>query len=168
MGDFVTDQTGDLMDLIGQAPGTWSPPVYDQGRNPWTFDRTKNGGLKLSDPDVIVLPCACGYKGSGTANFYETLHFKSQTMKWIRNNCEVSLLNIAMGMDLKNENIGWNAIAGGRPDKIVFDGSNTLVAPASLPTKLCHIDGRSNGNCKNEPASTTTNDNKCAAHPDSC
>ena len=165
VANVVANNTGDLMSLIGQTPGSWSLPVCDQGYNTWTFDWTNSGGLQLPDQDTLALPCACGHQGSGTANFYKTLSFKDQTMKWIASSCEELLLNIAEGLPLSEGNIGWNAIAGGAPKTIVFDESNTITAPNSLPTQLCSIGG--SGKCANLPP-TTQQETQCQEHPDSC
>lgn len=166
VADLVTNQTGDLVSLIGQTPGSWNLPVCDQGYNTWTFDWSKSGGLQLTDQDDLAMPCACGHQGSGTANFYATLTFLPQTMEWIALNCAALLLNVAEGMELKSENIGWNAIAGGAPKTIVYDASNTITAPNSLPTKLCQVGGHVQG-CPNEPPQTQEQI-LCQDHPNDC
>ena len=165
VSDFAANQTGDLIDLIGQTPGSWSLPVCDQGFNTWTFDYTNTGGLQLPDIDTLALPCACGHQGSGTKNFYATLKFKSQTMAFIASACQILLLNVAEGLELKKENIGWNAIAGGAPTSIVYDDKNTITAPTSLPTQLCSIGAA--GSCPNVPPETAL-DKECDAHPNTC
>lgn len=166
VANFIVNNTGSLMDLIGQTPGSWSLPVCDQGYNTWTFDWTNAGGLQLADQDDLALPCACGHQGSGTANFYKTLSFKDTTMKWIASSCETLLLNVAEGLPLAEGNIGWNAIAGGAPHTIVFDSSNTITAPNSLPTQLCSS-GAKSGTCPNQPP-TTQQQSQCQAHPNQC
>ena len=140
--------------------------ICAEGYNTWTFDWTNNGGLQLSDQDDLALPCACGHQGSGTANFYATLSFKDQTMQSIASSCETLLLNVAEGMEVTEANIGWNAIAGGAPKTIVFDKSNTITAPSSLPTKACAIND-SNVPCPNKPPPTQAQTN-CEEHPNSC
>lgn len=165
VSDFAVNHTGNLMDLIGQTPGSWSLPVCDQGYNTWTFDYTNSGGLQLPDQDTLALPCACGHQGSGTANFYSTLHFNSQTMQSIASECEMLLLNVAEGLDVTTENIGWNAISGGAPKSIVFDSSNTITAPNNLPTQACSI-GSGVSPCPIKPP-TTQQETQCQEHPNS-
>ena len=166
VSNFAANQTGNLMDLIGQTPGSWSLPVCDQGYNAWTFDWTNTGGLQLADQDDLALPCACGHQGTGTANFYATLHIESQVMQWIASMCETLLLNIAEGMSPTEANIGWNAIAGGAPKTIVYDASNTITAPNSIPTRLCQI-GVNSTLCPNVPPDTQ-GQTQCQEHPNQC
>lgn len=166
VANFVVNNTGGLMNLIGQTPGSWSLPTCDQGYNTWTFDWSNSGGLQLTDQGDLAFPCACGHQGSGTANFYKTLTFNPQTMSWIASNCETLLLNVAEGLPLEEANIGWNAIAGGAPKTIVFDESNTITAPNSLPTQLCSI-GAKAAPCPNQPPSTQEQ-TQCQEHPNSC
>ena len=150
VADFAANRTGELMSLIGQTPGSWSLPVCDQGYNSWTYDWSESGGLLPAIPYRVGIPCACGHQGSGTANFYKQLSFKQSTMEYIAGACSYMLMNVAEGMDLTVGNIGWNAIAGGAPKTIVYDESNTITAPNSLPTKVCGIEQTSNG-CPNTP-----------------
>lgn len=168
ISNFAVNNTANLMDLIGQTPGTWSLPVCDQGYNTWTFDWTNSGGLQLADQDDLAMPCACGHQGTGTENFYANLHFKPQTMKWIATACEMLLLNVAEGMELTEQNIGWNAIAGGAPKTIVFDASNTITAPSTLLTQVCSIGDKGNdGTCPLKPPETQQ-EASCEEHPNSC
>lgn len=153
------------MDLIGQTPGSWSLPVCDQGYNTWTFDWTNSGGLQLPDQDTLALPCACGHQGSGTASFYSSLTFNNQTMQSIAASCAMLLLNVAEGLDVTTENIGWNLISGGAPKSIVFDASNTITAPKSLPTQACSI-GDAVSPCPIKPP-TTQEESQCQEHPNS-
>ena len=166
VANFASNRTGELMDLIGQTPGSWSLPVCDQGYNTWTYDWSDSGGLQLTDQSDLAMPCACGHQGTGTANFYKQLSFAPQTMAWIAENCAILLLNVAEGMDVTAENIGWNAIAGGAPKTIVYDESNTITAPNSLPTNVCGIAQNSNV-CPNKPPDTEQQ-TSCEEHPNSC
>ena len=166
VANFAANRTGELMELIGQTPGSWSLPVCDQGYNTWTYDWSDSGGLQLMSQDDLAMPCACGHQGSGTANFYKQLSFKPQTMQWIAARCAILLLNVAEGMDVTAENVGWNAIAGGAPKTIVYDESNTITAPNSLPTNVCGITQNSNV-CPNTPPETEQQ-SSCEVHPNSC
>ncbi len=88
-------------------------------------------------------------------------------MKSIAASCATLLLNVAEGLELTEENIGWNAIAGGAPKSIVFDASNTITAPSSLPTNVCSIGAAGGGKCPNQPP-TTQQESECEEHPNSC
>ena len=165
VADFAANRTGQLLDLIGQTPGSWSLPVCDQGFNTWTFDWSNSGGLDVAGSDVS-LPCACGHLGSGTANFYKTLKFSYQSMSTIASSCETLLLNVAAGMELTEGNIGWNAIAGGKPTSIVYDENWTITAPSSLPTRVCSISGKRP--CPNLPPAVVKANQFCQAHPNEC
>ena len=137
-----TNFPADLIDLIGQNPGTWSLPVCDQGYNTWTYDWSNSGGLVSPSPVAFnAFPCACGYQGTGTANFYKALGVTSSDLAKIAAACPVMLVNVAPGLPLTEHNIGWNAIIGGPPKSIVYGPSYTVTAPSSIPTTLCYSDG---------------------------
>ncbi|CAF9929561.1 hypothetical protein IMSHALPRED_007939 [Imshaugia aleurites] len=171
VGNFVVNNTANLMNLIGQTPGTWSLPVCDQGYNTWTYDWSNAGGLQLADPDDFAMPCACGYQGTGTASFYALLSFTPQTISWIASACATLLLNVAEGLPATTTaNIGWNAIAGGAPKTIVYDAANTITAPNSLPTLLCQLGHNVSGSgtgCPNKPPEAQ-GQSECALHPNEC
>lgn len=166
VANFATQQTGDLLDLIGQTPGSWSLPVCDQGYNTWTFDWSNTGGLQLPEEGTLALPCACGHQGTGTANFYATLSFNTDTMDFIAQSCEILLINVAEGMDLVAGNMGWSAIAGGTPETIVFDDTHTITAPTPLPTRVCSVGAASP--CPNIPPALQSENDHCLAEPHAC
>ena len=115
-----------------------------------------------TDSDTIT-------QGNGTAAFYKNFGFKPQTMQWIASNCETLLLNVAEGMAVTEADIGWNAIAGGAPKSIVYDASNTITAPNSLPTQLCQMGHNSSAaTCPNEPNSAQQHTQCELEHPNSC
>ena len=158
--NYSTNDPAGLINLIGQNPGTWSLPVCDQGRNTWTYDWSNSGGL-VSPAAVAfdAFPCACGYQGTGTANFYKALGISSTNLATVASYCEEMLVNIAPGMPLTtDQNIGWNAIVGGPPKSIVYGPSLTISAPTSMPTALCYSDGSLNAKwptCQNNPPPNT-------------
>lgn len=153
--EFSTDSPADLINLVGQNPGTWSLPVCDQGYNTWTYDWSNSGGLESPSPvSFNAFPCACGYQGTGTANFYTALGVTSSDLTQIFAGCREMLLNVAPGLPLTEANIGWNAISGGPPKSIVYGPSCTITAPTSIPTRLCYSDGDLTFNkpdCQNSP-----------------
>ncbi|KAK4691438.1 hypothetical protein P7C71_g5562, partial [Lecanoromycetidae sp. Uapishka_2] len=145
---FSSTETADLVNLIGQTPGTWNLPVCDQGYNTWTFDWTNQGGLPgPTAQDFPAVPCACGHQGSGTENFYTALGVPEGQIKMIAGYCKEILLTVAPGLPNTPENIGWNAIAGGPPESIVMSPSQTVQKPASIPTTVCYTQGYQVTNC---------------------
>lgn len=148
--DFVSANTYDMLDLIGQTPGAWTLPTCDQGLNFWTYDYTNKGGLTIDQTIYQPFPCACGFQGSGTAAFYKALGIDSGDLYNVVGSCEEILLNIDPALPKTEANIGWNAINGGKPTQIVYSNEFTLTPPASLPTQLCQL---VKGDCLNSPPS---------------
>ncbi|MCJ1275111.1 hypothetical protein MMC21_002911 [Puttea exsequens] len=142
--DFAVDNTADLLELIGQTPDLWSFPVCDQGRNFWTYDWSDNGGLEEFGH---TWPCARDFHGSGTAAFYKALGIDGFALDEILAGCSFNLSKIDPALSVDNaENIGWNVIAGGMDDgwspKTILQetgGTQTLTAPGTMPTQLCHV-----------------------------
>ena len=130
--------------------------MRSQGYNSWTYDWSNSGGLESPSPvNFNAFPCACGYQGTGTANFYKALGISSSNLESIVGYCAQMLVNVAPGLPLTTkQNIGWNAIVGGPPKSIVYSPSLTITAPSSIPTTLCYSDGDmlTHGNeCQNVP-----------------
>ncbi|MCJ1280648.1 hypothetical protein MMC21_008477 [Puttea exsequens] len=145
---FVSANTYDMLALLGQAPGEWTLPVCDQGLNYWTYDWSHASGdaAGLSISHYSPTPCACGHKGTGTKAFYDALGADDNLLGKVQAACEENLLNIDPALEKKEENIGWNAISGGKPDNVVYGDGHTLTAPGSVPTQLCYL---VDGDCRN-------------------
>lgn len=165
--NVAVNQAADLINLVGQTPGAWTLPVCDQGANTWTYDWTGSGGLSYYRG---ALPCACGIHGSGTENFYQALTSDRTILELAFSQCEVNLLNVAPGLPLAKENIGWNAIVGGQdvdfsPKTIVYGASCTVTAPSTMPIGLYFIGDKN----ENLPNGVTQQDiGECEAHPNHC
>ncbi|KAG8526906.1 uncharacterized protein KY384_008335 [Bacidia gigantensis] len=149
--DWASNNTYDLLELIGTTPGTWTLPVCDQGRNFWTYDWSNSGGYQPpSLSGYVPWPCACGYKGTGTKAFWDVMQFGINDLESVVSLCALQLMNIDPYLEEREENIGYNAIVGGKPDTIIYGDCKecTLTAPATLPTKLCRSGA---GGCTNYP-----------------
>ena len=66
------------------------------------------GGYNISNPWYEPAPCACGYQGSGTARFFQTLgmSYNKGSLYWIMEICDVLLNSVDPMLPLKTENIG--------------------------------------------------------------
>lgn len=104
----VSDET-DLYSVVGRLPGEWSLPVCNQGNNSWGA----NYMTSLDQVNIGYLPCACGYQGNETANFFEAISITDDDLYNLAFYCcEGSLLfpNKAHSQVTVNANTGPGAI----------------------------------------------------------
>ncbi|MCJ1279282.1 hypothetical protein MMC21_007106 [Puttea exsequens] len=94
---YTRDNTDNILQLVGKAPGSWSLPVCDQGYNSWKFDYKGAGGLIRPQP---APPCTCGWNGTGTTNFWKATGGTDQpgTFYRIVGACRQDLLSIFPGL----------------------------------------------------------------------
>ena len=105
-------------------------------------DWSNTGGYVPKDGLYTPLPCACGYQGSGTKNFYEALGANTREIGLVALSCEQNLQTVDPVLPLTEENIGWNKISGGKPAKSIDYGQGFIVTvPEKLP-KPCYINTR--------------------------
>ena len=98
-------------------------------------DWSNTGGFTSNNIYYTPMPCACGYQGSGTADFYAALGAGRGTLFWVSNTCATNLNAVDPVLELTSENIGWNLINGGPPAKSIDYGQGYNVpVPTTMPS----------------------------------
>lgn len=82
-GLFSNTQLVDMPSMAGRLAGEWSLPVCDQGKNTWGYDYTTNS----LGSSVGHLPCACGYQGNTTADFFVAINVQGSELESLAYYC---------------------------------------------------------------------------------